>query len=97
MALLGLTALAIPIFFIRRRSLTLANVAAPAVGGLVILAATTLAFLNYSALTGVDSVIINHLPYALIVMFLLGISQATWLRARRPDTFARIGSTRVDG
>ncbi|HVW70762.1 MAG TPA: APC family permease [Steroidobacteraceae bacterium] len=96
MALLGITALAIPVFFVRKQIVRVPNVVAPALGGLVILAATTLAFLNYSALTGVDSAIINHLPYALFLMFLLGVTQALWLRARHYDAFVRIGSTRVD-
>jgi len=97
MALLGVTALAIPIFFLRRAVVSLTCTAAPVAGGLIILAATLLAFVNYQALTGVDSAIINHLPYALIAMFALGMTQALWLRSRRPDIFARIGSTRVEG
>ena len=69
----------------------------PAVGGLVILAATTLAFMNYSALTGVGSAVINHLPYALILLFLGGLGHALWLRANRRDVYTRIGSSHVDG
>jgi amino acid transporter len=96
MALLGITALAIPVFFVRQRIVRVPNILAPAVGGVVILAATTLAFLNYSALTGVDSTLINHLPYALFLLFILGVTQALWLRAHRYEDFVRIGSTRVD-
>jgi amino acid transporter len=97
MALLGLTATAIPVFFARRRIFGMARTVAPAVGGLVILSATAMAFRNYSALTGVDSAVINHLPYALIVLYLAGIAQALWLRARRPAIYVCIGSTQVDG
>lgn len=96
MALLGVTAVAIPVFFGRRRIVGFANSVPPAVGGLVILAATTLAFVNYSALTGVDSAIINHLPYALILLFVAGLVHAFWLRAKRHDIYSRIGSSRVD-
>ncbi len=95
MAMLGLTALAIPVFFARRSIFGVADTLAPALGGLVILVATTIAFLNYSALTGVDSAVINHLPYALILMFSIGVGQALWLRTRQPGRYALIGSTRV--
>ncbi len=97
MALLGITSIAIPIFFARRRVLGFANVVAPTAGGIVILTATLLAFMNYSALTGVDSSIINHLPYGLIIIFALGAAQASWLRKRQPESYQRIGSTRVEG
>ncbi len=97
MALLSLTSLAIPLFFLRRREIGVATCIAPALGGLVILIATLLAFFNYPALTGVDSVVINHLPYVLLVLFLAGMAQAGWLRASRPEHYQRIGSNRVDG
>jgi amino acid transporter len=97
MALLGVTGAAIPIFFARRRQVSLGSSIAPAIGGLVILAATALAFVNYAALTGVDSAIINHLPYLLVLLFGLGVAQAVWLRQRRYEQFCRIGSTRVEG
>ena len=97
MALLGLTALAIPVFFARRGMFGIARTVAPLIGGLVILAATTIAFMNFSALTGVDSAIINHLQYCHILIFAAGVAQAQWLRIRRPDEYARIGSSRVDG
>jgi amino acid transporter len=96
MALLGLTSLVIPVFFARSRLLSLGSSFAPAVGGLIIMSATIIAFINYSALTGVDSAVINHMPYALVVLFASGIAQALWLRARRPLIYARIGSTRID-
>lgn len=97
MALLGITSVAIPVFFARHRNMSFANSVPPAVGGLVILAATTLAFMNYSALTGVGSAVINHLPYALILLFLGGLGHALWLRANRRDVYTRIGSSHVDG
>lgn len=97
MALLSVTSLAIPVFFIRAKRIGVANCLSPAVGGIVITSATVLAFLNYPALTGVDSPIINHLPYALIVLFVGGAVQALWFRARRPAVYRLIGSNRVDG
>lgn len=97
MALLAITALTIPIFFARRRMFGLAVTIAPAAGGLVIAAATVLAFLNYSVLTGVDSAVINRLPYVLIALAAFGACQALWLRRKNPALYLRIASTRVEG
>ena len=97
MALLSLTSMVIPVFFLRRGLWSTAGCVAPALGGLVISAATVLAFLNYPALTGVDSGIINHLPYILVALFFGGAAQAIWLRAKRHHLYIRIGSNRVEG
>ena len=97
MALLAITALTIPIYFAKQRMFGLAVTVAPAVGGLVIAAATVLAFLNYSVLTGVDSVVINRLPYGLIALAAFGACQALWLRRKNPALYWRIASTRVEG
>lgn len=96
MALLAITALTIPIFFAKQRMFGLAFTLAPAVGGLVIAAATVLAFLNYSVLTGVDSVVINRLPYVLIALAAFGACQALWLRRNQPALYLRIASTRIE-
>jgi amino acid transporter len=97
MALLGVTALAVPIFFAARGTRSLPHTCAPAIGGLIILAATVIAFANYPTLTGVESTVINHLPYLLFLVALIGVSQALWLRSHRPELYLRIGSTRVEG
>lgn len=96
MALVGITALAIPIFFARRGMFGWGITAAPALGGLVVVSATVLAFLNYSAVTGVDSAFINHLPYILIALALLGACQAFWMRIRNPTAYRQIASTRIE-
>ncbi|MEP7247775.1 MAG: APC family permease, partial [Gammaproteobacteria bacterium] len=96
MALLAITSLTIPIFFARRRMFGFAVTVAPAVGGLIIAAATVLAFLNYSVLTGVDSVVINRLPYLLIALAAFGAGQALWLRRRNPALYLRIAATRIE-
>jgi hypothetical protein len=74
----------------------LAVTAAPALGGLVIATATVLAFLNYPLLTGVDSVVINRLPYVLIALAAFGACQALWLRRSNPALYQRIASTRIE-
>jgi amino acid transporter len=96
MALLAITALAIPLFFLKKRDLGLRESLAPAIGGMVIAVAVYLACANYSAITGVDSALVNHLPYLLVMVALLGAVQARWLRARRPHIYAQIGATHVD-
>jgi amino acid transporter len=96
MSLLAVTALVVPIFFARRGIYGLATTLAPAIGGLAIALATALAVANYSALTGVDSRIINSLPWLLVLCALIGVVQAHWLRTRSPGAYARIGASRVD-
>lgn len=96
MALLALTSLIIPVYFARQRMFGLGITLAPAVGGLVILTAVFLAFTNYHLLTGVDSVIINRLPYLLVLLAIVGAVQALWLRSSNPAAYQRIASTRID-
>ncbi len=96
MALLAITALAIPLFFLKKRMLGLRTSLAPTLGGTVMAIAVYLACANYSAITGVDSVLVNHLPYLLVIAAAWGAAQARWLRARRPHIYAQIGATRVD-
>jgi amino acid transporter len=96
MSLLAITALVVPIFFARRGSYGVATIVAPVIGGVAIAVATALAVTNYSALTGVESRIINSLPYLLVLAALIGIIQAQWLRVHRPGTYDRIGASRVD-
>lgn len=97
MALLGITALIIPVYFLRHGGWTLANSVAPGLGGIAILAATVIAVNNYSALTGVDSTLINRLPYLLLVLAAVGAIQANIIRRRSPQRFLRIGAARVEG
>jgi amino acid transporter len=96
MALLAVVALTIPIFFAQRGMFGFTVTLAPAAGGLVIAAATVLAFTNYSVLTGVDSVVINRLPYLLIALATFGVCQARWLQRRNPALYLRIASTRIE-
>jgi hypothetical protein len=96
MALLAITSLVIPIFFAKQRMFGAAVTLAPAVGGLVIATATVLAFMNYPLLTGVDSVVINRLPYLLVVLAIFGAAQAMWMRRNSPAAYERIGTTRIE-
>ena len=97
MTLLAVTSLGIPIFFARRRAPTLGNTLAPFLGGLVIVWAVYLGFSRYSLLTGVNSSVINHLPYLLLVVGAIGLVQAEWLRRFRPEIYRRIGANHIEG
>lgn len=97
MLLMAITALGIPIFFARRGEYGLATTLAPTIGGLTIVGATWLAVTNFTALTGVDSPVVNSLPWALAVVAVIGLAQALWMRAKRPQAYERIGASRVEG
>jgi len=96
MTLLAVTALAIPLFFLKKRMIGLGTSVAPALGGSVMGVAVYLACGNYSAITGIDSVVVNHLPYLLAVVAVVGALQAQWLRKHRRGVYFQIGATRVD-
>lgn len=95
--LLTVTSLSIPIFFARRGEYSLGKTVAPALSGLIIAVATILSLANYSALTGTDLVIINSLPMLFVVIALIGIVHGKILKRRRPDIYARVGSSHVEG
>lgn len=96
MALLGTTALAVPVFFARRGHFGWRTGIAPLLGGIAILAATWLAVDNYTLLTGVDLPVVNRLPALLVIVAVTGLVQARWLRRNRPRVYRRIGESRVD-
>jgi len=96
MSLLAVTALVVPIFFARRGIYGVATTVAPAIGGIAISVATALAVAIYSALTGVESRIINSLPWLLVLSAVIGIIQAQWPRVHSPGAYERIGASRVD-
>jgi amino acid transporter len=96
MVLLALTAFAVPAFFLARRSGSIATVLLPSLGGAMISAGALVSFLNYSALTGTSMPAVNALPWLLIPLAGVGVAQALWMRRACPETFARIGETRID-
>ncbi|MFZ3561238.1 APC family permease [Streptomyces sp. BH055] len=68
---------------------TLAATAAAFVGLSVLV---VLIVKNFDKLTGVSSPLINSLPWLLVLVALAGTVLGTWLRARRPAVYARIGA-----
>jgi amino acid transporter len=96
MALLATTSLGIPVFFAKRGTWGVTTTLAPAIGGVAIFVATCLAVRNYPALTGIRSGVINYLPFGLLAVAVIGVTQALWLRSYNPSGFDRIGASRVD-
>lgn len=96
MALLAVTALAIGLMFLRRGERSAGRTLAPALATIGLGIATVLALVNYPSLTGSPSWVINHLPWLHLLVIAAGLAVALRTRARRPDTYARMGTTRVD-
>ncbi|MET3927087.1 APC family permease [Devosia sp. 2618] len=97
MVLIALTAFSIPVFFWRRGEKSFAKTVAPVAGGLIVAFATFMAVTNYSALTGVESPIINNLIWVVPVVALIGFVYAITLKSKRPQIYAQLGKARVEG
>ena len=95
--LLAVTSLSIPVFFWRRREISIGTIWAPLFAGLSITVITYLSLANYSALTGTDLALVNRLPVIFLAFIVLGLGHGLWLRRNRPDVHARVGSTHVEG
>tara|TARA_A100001391_G_scaffold119169_3_gene80981 strand:- start:12395 stop:13852 length:1458 start_codon:yes stop_codon:yes gene_type:complete len=95
--LLAATSLSIPIYFMRRREISFGTVWAPLAAGIIIAIITVLSLANYSALTGTDLTIINILPILFVFLIAAGLLHGNWLRRSRPQIYAQIGATQVEG
>ena len=96
MLLLTTTAMAVPVFFAKRGEFSAAKTLAPIIGGVLIAIATYLSLANYSALTGTKLAIVNNLPFLFLPLALFGFLHGRHLKRRRPDLYARVGSTQVE-
>ncbi len=97
MLLIVLTSFAIAVYFARKGEVSAAKTLAPVAGGIVVAIASWMAITNYSALTGVDSPLVNGLIWVVPIIALAGFGLAMYLRSARPDVYATIGATRVEG
>ena len=95
--LLATTSLSIPLYFIRRREISIGTVWAPLFAGVAIAIITYLSLANYSALTGTDLALVNRLPIIFLFLIGIGLMHGLWLRRNRPQVYARVGSTQVEG
>lgn len=95
-ALLGLmavTALAVLVFFSRRRQFSWALTIAPALAALGLGWATFTALTNFSALTGTSSAVVNNLWWIVLVAAVIGVGVALHARSSRPEVYAVMGGT----
>jgi amino acid transporter len=60
---------------------------APLLGGLGLATAAVLVIVNYSALTGSPSDVVNNLWWLYVLAVALGVLLTGWLRRARPDTY----------
>lgn len=95
--LLTATSLSIPVFFARRGEFSLGKTAAPLLSGIIIGIATVLSLANYQALTGTTLLIVNSLPFLFLLTALAGLAHGAYLRRKAPATYARVGTTQVEG
>lgn len=95
--LLATTSLSIPFYFARRREISISTFWAPLFAGVAITVITYLSLANYSALTGTDLALVNRLPFIFLGLVTIGLLHGLWLRKRRPEIYARVGSTHVEG
>lgn len=95
--LLAATSLSIPLYFARRGEIAIGTVWAPLIAGVIITVITYLSLANYSALTGTDLVVVNRLPIIFVFLVAAGLLHGLWLRRNRPEIYARVGSTQVEG
>lgn len=97
MALLTITAFAIPVFLKKRTGRFGFVSIFPLAGGAMLLTGTVLSVTNYPLLTGTDSTLINRLPFLFVSIAGAGVVQALILRRRHPAIFDRIGLSQVAG
>ncbi|WP_448616483.1 APC family permease [Modestobacter sp. URMC 112] len=95
-SLLTLTSLSIVVFFWRQGRRDFAHVIAPAIAAVALAVATFLSFVNYPALTGSQSPVINSLPWVHLVTLVAAFAFALLVRRRDPARYARMGSTPVE-
>ncbi|WP_432181769.1 APC family permease [Streptomyces sp. NBC_00063] len=88
----GAAAAIIGYFWRRRTGASALTLALSALSCLVFTALTALILRNFKVLTGATSDAIYVLPVLLLVVAAAGAAQALWLRARRPERYAGIGS-----
>ncbi|WP_370070031.1 APC family permease [Mycobacterium sp. MAA66] len=96
LALMALTSLAVLIFFIRRRQFSLAHTVAPALATIGLGWATLTTLLNFDALTGTSSPVVNSLPWLVVAIAVIGVLVALRARTTRPEAYAAMGSSVAD-
>jgi amino acid transporter len=96
LAIVGLQATAaasVVIFFRRRHDPRIwSTCIAPALGCAALVVAFVLACANFPTLAGSNSDVIGLLPWVVLVVVILGLAVAQWVRTNRPEAYARLGT-----
>jgi amino acid transporter len=95
-ALLAATSVAVVAFFWRRREYGWARTVAPALAAVLLGTATVLALLNYDAITGTSSRVINFMPALHIGTIAVAVAVALRARRHRPETYRNMGQARIE-
>ncbi|MGY6655473.1 APC family permease [Amycolatopsis sp. TRM77291] len=95
LTMLTIASASVAMFFYRRREVTAAKVAAPAIAAILLAACDVAAILNYGIITGVETWWVNNLAWLFIPVVMVGLGYGFWLRAKRTDRYAEIGRTRL--
>ncbi len=95
-SLLATTSIAILVFFWRSGRRGWGYTVAPAFASVALISGVVLALLNYDAITGTDSWLINALPVVYVPVVIVGVFLALHARRTRPAAYESMGATRVD-
>ncbi|MFI7217416.1 APC family permease [Micromonospora maritima] len=68
---------------------------APTLGLVGLVAAVVLLVANFPVLTGSQSLVINTLPWLLVLAALLGLGHALWLRGARPEVYESMAAVHL--
>ncbi|GAB7006770.1 APC family permease [Nocardioides sp. AN3] len=96
LGLVTLTSAAVVVFFWRRRQFGWVHTVAPVLATLGLGTATIMALVNYDAITGTSSKVINSLPWLHVVTVVTAIGVAMHAKSRRRSDYDRMGRTLVD-
>lgn len=95
LALITVTSLSVLVFFVRQRTFGWQHTVAPVLAFLGLGGATTLALVNYDAITGTSSTLINSLPWLHLVIIVAALVVALVVRRRHPERYAAMGETTI--
>lgn len=95
-ALLTVASVSIAVFFTRRGDRRPTVTVVPLLAAVLLAACTVAGLMNYDALTGSTSPVINDLAWIYVPVVAAGFAFALYVRTRRPAQYAVLGTTRVD-
>lgn len=94
--LLTVASVSIAVFFYRKGVRRITTIVVPLLAALLLAACAVAGLTNFAALTGTDSPLVNNLIWLYVPFVAAGIGVALYVKRHRPDTYAVLGTTRVD-